>query len=96
MIGHHKEYNYFHFSDSRRNTNWILQHDTTFEQALSYAIGYVDAAINLGQNYDGIIYFDESCKTWVDKDLELCIMSEKDFQERVQSAAREEFLKVVL
>lgn len=84
MIGYHKDHKYFHFSDSKRNTNWILQYNTSFNEALSYAIGYVDAMINVGQDYDSIIRFDETCKPFLDSDLHLCIMTETEFQELVK------------
>ncbi len=79
LIGYNRDYKYFHFSDSKTNKNWILQYDTPFESALAYAIGYVDALIRCGENYDGIIRFTDEIEN-LDDDLRLCIITESEFQ----------------
>ena len=83
LIGYNKDHNYYHFSDSKTNKNWILQYNTSFESALAYAIGYVDALIRCGENYDGLIRFTDEIPN-LDDALKLCVISEVEFQARTR------------
>lgn len=74
----------YSISDARKNTNFIVQYDTTFEQIFFYAQGYVDAL----SEHDGFapIFFKDNVKAEVEKfiediDINERIITEQKFQE---------------
>ena len=80
------ENNYFFtVSDALTNKSWVIEYDTTFEKALMYCLGYLNAK---GDSYDQIVRFSHNIEL-DEYDLNICKITESDFQYMRQQVLKE-------